>query len=124
MAAKDIKFFKEMLLELRRRMHGDVSTIQKSATKKNRADDSDNRTSMPTHPADIGSDNFDQEFALSLAEVGSGRIREVEEALEKIENGTYGVCEECGSRITKKRLEAIPYAALCIDCANKKSQKR
>jgi DnaK suppressor protein len=69
--------------------------------------------------ADIGSDNFEQEFTLSLMETEEGTLDAVEAAIEKIEDGVYGECEECGSAISKARLQAIPYTPLCIKCAQK-----
>ena len=69
--------------------------------------------------ADIGSDNFEQEFTLSLMETEEGTLDAVEASLEKIEEGVYGVCDECSGVISKARLQAIPYTPLCIKCAQK-----
>jgi DnaK suppressor protein len=69
--------------------------------------------------ADIGSDNFEQEFTLSLMENDEDTLAAIEHALERIEDGTYGACEECNGKIPKLRLEAIPYAAHCVKCASK-----
>jgi len=73
---------------------------------------------MPIHMADIGSDNFEQEFTLSLMESDEDMLGRIEVSLERLEDGTYGQCEECGVRIPKARLNAIPYATLCIKCAS------
>jgi DnaK suppressor protein len=74
---------------------------------------------MPIHMADIGSDAFEQEFTLSLMATEEETLDMVEQALARIRDRTYGVCEECGGVIAKKRLEAIPFAPLCIRCAEK-----
>jgi DnaK suppressor protein len=74
---------------------------------------------MPIHMADIGSDAFEQEFTLSLMATEEETLDLVEQALGRIRDRTYGVCEECSGVITKKRLEAIPFAPLCIRCAEK-----
>ena len=75
-------------------------------------------TSMPTSLAELGSDNFDQELTLSLLGNENDALDQIEAAIERIDDGRYGRCEECGVKIPKSRLEAIPYAALCVGCAS------
>jgi DnaK suppressor protein len=74
-------------------------------------------SSLPIHLADLGSDNFEQELTLSL--VGSEKevLDQIEVALERIAEGSYGKCENCGKRIPESRLEALPYTAVCVQCA-------
>ena len=74
---------------------------------------------MPLHMADIGSDNFEQEFTLSLMANEEDTLQRIEAALERIEDGTYGLCEECEVAIPKMRLNAIPYTPFCVKCASK-----
>ncbi|MEM7174388.1 MAG: TraR/DksA family transcriptional regulator [Chlamydiota bacterium] len=66
------------------------------------------------HQADEGTDDFDQRIAIELSTEGQGILREVDRALEKIEEGTYGICDISGEEIPKKRLEAIPYATMTV----------
>ena len=66
------------------------------------------------HQADEGTDDFDQRIAIELSTKGQGILREVDRALEKIEEGTYGICDISGEKIPKKRLEAIPYATMTV----------
>jgi DnaK suppressor protein len=72
-------------------------------------------TAVPTHPADADAEGLDAEVAISQSE--EWLLVQVEAALERIEKGTYGICQQCGREIGTKRLDAIPYAARCIDCA-------
>jgi DnaK suppressor protein len=72
---------------------------------------------MPIHMADIGTDNFEREFTLTLVESKDRTLEQIEEALERMEDGIYGVCDNCSAKIPKTRLNAIPYAALCVRCA-------
>jgi RNA polymerase-binding transcription factor DksA len=113
----DTQPFKEKLLQLRARLRGDVSAMADATLKRTRTESSGDLSSMPIHMADIGSDNFDQEFTLSLMENDEGTLELIERALERIEEGTYGSCTECGGRIPKTRLNAIPYTPHCIKCA-------
>ncbi len=122
MKKTDVKIYKERLLELRARLRGDVEHMAEGALKKNRTEANGDLSSMPIHMADIGSDNFEQEFTLSLMQNDEGTLEQIETALERIEEGEYGRCEECGARIPKVRLNALPYASLCVKCAEKQEK--
>ena len=113
----EAKVYKDRLLLLRARLRGDVTQMAESALNKNRMDRGDNLSSMPIHMADLGSDNFEQEFTLSLITNEEETLDQIERALERIEEGVYGACEECECKIPKARLNAIPYASNCVRCA-------
>ncbi len=119
----DVHSFKELLIQMRARLRGDLTTMADSTLKRTRSESSGDLSSMPIHMADIGSDNFDQEFTLSLMENDEGTLEQIEDALERIESGTYGACVECGGRIPKARLNAIPYTPHCIKCASELQQR-
>jgi DnaK suppressor protein len=119
MKAAEIKVFRAALETMRARLRGDVSTMAEAALRKTRSEASGDLSSMPIHMADIGTDAFEQEFTLSLMATEEETLELVEEALAKIRARKYGTCDECGSVIAKKRLEAIPFAPLCIRCAEK-----
>jgi DnaK suppressor protein len=117
MKKTEMKTYKDRLLLMRARLQGDVSGLADAALNKNGSNGGE-VSSMPIHMADMGSDNFEQEFTLSLMENEGATLGQVESALERIEEGTYGDCEECGAKIPKARLDALPYALLCIKCAS------
>jgi DnaK suppressor protein len=119
MKKAEMKVFREQLLALRARLRGDVTAMANSALKKTRSESNGDLSSMPIHMADLGSDNFEQEFTLSLMQTEEGVLDSIETALEKVEDGIYGLCEDCGNPISKARLTAIPYATMCIKCAQK-----
>lgn len=118
MKKAEAKVYKERLLALRARLRGDVSQMAESALNKNRMDRGDNLSSMPIHMADLGSDNFEQEFTLSLITNEEETLDQIERALERIEEGVYGICEDCECKIPKARLNAIPYVSNCVRCAD------
>lgn len=122
MKKTELKAYKERLLSLRARLRGDVTQMADSALKKRRGDANGDLSSMPIHMADIGTDNFEQEFTLSLMQSEEETLDLIEGSLERIEEGTYGQCEECGAKIPKARLNAIPYASLCVKCAAEREQ--
>jgi len=113
-----MQVYRERLVALRARVRGDVSQMADSALKKSRSEANGDLSSMPIHMADIGTDNYEQEFTLSLMENDGGALAQIDAALERIDENTYGDCEECGAKIPKARLNAIPYVALCVKCAS------
>ncbi|MGI9176314.1 MAG: TraR/DksA family transcriptional regulator [Pirellulales bacterium] len=119
MKAAEVKVFRIALESLRARLRGDVSTMADAALRKTRSESSGDLSSMPIHMADIGSDAYEQEFTLSLMATEEETLELVEQALDRIRGRRYGLCEECGGVIAKKRLEAIPFASMCIRCAEK-----
>jgi DnaK suppressor protein len=119
MKAADIKVFKAALEAMRARVRGDVSMMADAALRKTRAEASGDLSSMPIHMADLGTDAFEQEFTLSLMACEEGTLGQIEQALDRIRAKKFGTCEDCGGVIAKKRLEAIPFASLCIRCAER-----
>ena len=119
MKKAELKAFKEQLLSLRARLRGDVTAMADAALRKTRSEANGDLSSMPIHMADIGSENYEQEFTLSLMQTDEMTLESIESAIEKIEDGLFGLCEECSGPISKARLNAIPHTPLCIKCAQK-----
>jgi len=117
LSAKEIAHFKNKLLEKRKEIVGDVSEMAGEALKKSRLDASGDLSSMPIHMADIGTDNYEQEFALGLMDSERRLLKEIDDALGRIEAGTYGICEGTGKPIAKARIEAQPWARYCVEYA-------
>lgn len=119
LSADDITYFKELLLTRRREIVGTVNEMKDEALKQSRMAASGDLSSMPIHMADIGSDNYEQEFTLDLMDSERKLLREIDDALGRIENGTYGICLATGNPIKKARLEASPWARYCVEHARK-----
>jgi RNA polymerase-binding protein DksA len=113
----DIEHFEQMLLEKRREILSNVNEMEDETLKKSRLDAAGDLSSMPIHMADIGSDNYEQEFTLGLMDSERKLLKEIDDALRRIELGTYGICEGTGRRIQKARLEAQPWARYCLEHA-------
>jgi RNA polymerase-binding transcription factor DksA len=119
MTKAEIESYRRNLLALRQRLNGDVSHLADEALRKNQQDATGNLSSMPIHMADIGSDNFEQEFTLNLMHNEELVLDEITAALERLDQGTFGRCEECQAVIPKARLTALPYTRHCVACARK-----
>ena len=117
LTATQIEYFKQLLLTKRREILNNVVEIEDEALKKSRMDATGDLSSMPIHMADLGTDNYEQEFALGLMDSERKLLREIDDALQRIEDGTYDVCEGTGELIPKPRLEAQPWARFCVEYA-------
>jgi RNA polymerase-binding transcription factor DksA len=116
---EEVESFREALEDLRARLRGDLSQMTDEALGKENGNSTGNLSNLPIHLADVGTDNYDQEFTLGLIENEQGTLGLVNEALGRVSLGTFGQCVECGHPIAKPRLQAIPYARTCIECARK-----
>lgn len=110
----ELKVFRELLVRRKRVLAGDVAGLESDAMKSG-----GDGSSLPVHLADLGTDNFEQDMSLGRIESESDEIQEIDEALERIVDGTFGLCETCKKKIPKERLKAIPYARLCVSCKMK-----
>jgi len=117
MTKAKLKAYRGTLVALHERLQKDASQLQDEALKSDR-EAGGNLSHTPIHMADLGTDSFDQQFTLSLLENEEQILEEIASALERIEQGNFGRCEECQREIPKARLEAIPYARYCVDCAS------
>ena len=124
MKVADMRPFRKVLEQLRSRLRGDVSTMADAALGTGGNQDQGVSSTQPVHMDDLSSEAFDQEFTLSLMENEEDTLQMIDEALARIRHKTFGTCVECNGIITKKRLEALPYAPTCIRCAEKLEQKR
>ena len=117
LTAEEIQHFRNLLLQKRVELIGDVSSIESETLKKSRLDAAGDLSSMPIHMADLGTDNFEQEFALGLMDSERKILAEIVDALGRIDDGVYGICEGTGKPIARARLEANPWARYCIKYA-------
>lgn len=117
LTAKELDYFKTILLLKYAEIVGDVNLMEKEALNKSRLEAGGDLSSMPIHMADMGTDNFEQEFSLGLMDSERKLLQEINLALHRINDGVYGLCEGTGKKISKPRLNAKPWAKYCIEYA-------
>ncbi|MDX2118393.1 MAG: TraR/DksA family transcriptional regulator [Planctomycetota bacterium] len=110
---KDLERFRQILIRKRAELFGDVTTMESEALKGN----SGSLSNLPQHIAEQGSDTYDQSLSLDLAAADRKLIREIDDALKRINDGTYGICELTGKPIKVERLEELPWARHSIEAA-------
>ena len=123
----ELKEYKKLLLGLRARLRGDVEQLTDEALDRSK---SGVDSKSPTHIAELGTGNYEQEFSLRVAESDQELLKEIDAALKRIDAGTFGACEGCleegkspsKAMILKTRLRAIPYTRNCVECERKREE--
>ena len=113
LTTSEIRKFKSLLQAKLNKLLGNVLSMENEALHQDTTD----LSKLPFHMADLGTDCYDQEFTLGLMDSERKLLEQVNEALHRIEEGTYGICEGTGKQIQKQRLEAIPWARYCLEYA-------
>ena len=117
LTARELEKYRELLLEKRQEILSDVSCMEENIFQ-----GGGELSSMPVHMADIGTDSYEQEFSLGLMEEEKKILLEIQQALERIDQGTFGICEGLGIPIEKVRLEAIPWTRFSLEYARMKEK--
>jgi DnaK suppressor protein len=113
MQRKNLAQYRTILIRMRDRVLGGVDHVVESIRED--ANPTQNISSLPVHLADVAPEALDAD--LHVLETENGLAREIQDALKRLDDGTFGVCESCGARISEQRLKAIPFASQCIECA-------
>jgi RNA polymerase-binding protein DksA len=111
-----LREYRKVLQSLHDRVVDEISFLAGDNLNRSQRESSGDLSSYSFHMADQGTDNFDREFALNLVSSEQDILYEIDEALHRVDAGTYGVCENCTRRIEKQRLRALPFAKMCVAC--------
>ena len=121
MSALDTHLFRDRLLDERRRVVDAIDNIH-AENPGSLGEETEETTYQDNHLGDIATATFDREMASTLEENSTHVLTEIDGALARIDEGTFGICLRCGEPIGQERLEALPWATLCID--DKRKQER
>ncbi len=116
---EELEKFRELLLAERERLEAELEEIESRAAGLDESERANEVSAYDDHPADLASETFEREKDLAIRESVESMIHKVINALEKIDRGTYGMCDACGRAIKKARLKALPFATLCLDCQDR-----
>jgi RNA polymerase-binding protein DksA len=123
MLKKELNKYKALLVKEREKIGGGISHITQDALKTSQRESSGDLSGYSFHMADVASDNYEVEFSLGRASDEQDILYTIDEALKRVEDGSYGSCTQCGKQIPKKRLDALPHTELCIACQSKTESK-
>lgn len=119
---RDLQSLEKKLLAERDELARELTEFERQARRS--ADSAQKETALDEDYADLGTSTFERERDLSLQQNLQDLVDQVERALERIQEGTYGTCESCGKGIEVARLRALPYASLCIECKRREEASR
>lgn len=120
----DLDHFRKLLEMARKKIAGDLAHLEKDSLNTSQRDASGDLSGYSFHIADMATDNFDREFNLDLASNEQELLNQIDDAIRKMDEGRFGVCEICQKPITQKRLIAVPYARYCIKCQEEEEKKK
>ena len=124
MNKRDTEFFKKLILKKRKTLLDELDHLKDSGLNSTIKDATGEHSSYSFHMADMGTDTMEREKAFLFASREGNLLYHLDKALERIEDGSYGVCAGCGESINKERLEAVPHVRLCITCKSKEEKER
>ncbi len=116
LSSREVEHFRDLLLAKRRELIGDMSSMEREAL---RSSGGTNLSNLPIHMADMGTDNYEQEFTLGLVQKDRDLLKEINLALAKLQNGTYGLCDATNLPINKERLEFLPWTRYSMEYQRK-----
>jgi len=120
---KDLTVFKKIIINKKEEVLDDIKHISEDTLKKSQKEASGDISGYTYHMADVATDSYDREFSLGIASNDRELLYELDDALKRIEDGTFGICEDCKIIIAKTRLKAVPQARFCIKCQEKREKK-
>ncbi len=115
----EIAAYKKILLSRREVLISNMAHLEGEALKTGGSDSAGELSKAPSHLADLGSDSYEQELALGFYENEEEVLAEIDAALERVDESKFGDCETCTDFIGRERINALPWARLCIDCKRK-----
>ena len=119
---QELKKIREELVKEKAKILEELLRIRGESLKKSQKDSSGDLSGYTLHMADMATDLYDREFSLELAEGERERLYALDDAIRRIDEGTYGKCDMCGCKISKQRLKAMPQASHCIECQEKEEK--
>src|SRR5262245_47152206 len=113
----DLQRFRKRLLELKRRLGGVLSRLEEEALRPVGGEAAGGLSDIPVPPADMATEIYSEDVAIEMLENEAQVLSEVLDALDRIQQGTFGRCEQCEQPISRERLEALPHSRFCAQCA-------
>lgn len=120
---KDLEHFRNIILEQKKEIMEEIATLRESMMDTTTGEYTGENSSYSIHMADQGGEQMEREITFLFASRESKYLRYLEDALQRIDNGEYGFCRDCGKLIEKERLEAVPIAQQCFDCKTKQGKQ-
>ena len=119
---EQLKLLKQLLLTERTKLVDEIKSIARDASTSPR-DASGDLSAYTVHMADMAADTYERELSMNIVSSEQEILYQIDDAFKRLDDGSYGVCQQCNAPIAMSRLKAVPYAAMCIECARAKEKK-
>ena len=120
---EQLKQFRQLLITERAKLTDEIKAIARDVSTSPR-DASGDLSGYTVHMADMAADTYDRELSMNIVSSEQEILYQIDDALKRLEDGSFGLCQQCNQSITLSRLKAVPYASLCINCQRLKEQQR
>ena len=117
-----LKQFRQLLITERAKLAGEIKSIVEDASKSPREASGD-LSAYTLHMADMAADTYERELSMSIVSSEQNILYQIDDALRRLDDGSFGICQQCNQAIAMSRLKAVPYASLCINCQRAKEHK-
>ncbi len=124
MNKKDLNHFRKLLLKKREELLAQMDSIKETEMENTLKEATGDHSAYAFHMADQGTDTMEREKSFFYAQRDGRLLYHIDKALERIEQGTFGLCHACGQPISRERLEAVPHARFCIQCKSKEEKEK
>ena len=122
LSKEQLKQFRQLLITERAKLASEIRSLAQDAAKSPREASGD-LSAYTVHMADMAADTYDRELSMNIVSSEQELLYQIDDALKRLDDGTFGVCQQCNQPITMSRLKAVPYASMCIACQRTKEQK-
>jgi RNA polymerase-binding protein DksA len=123
LSKEQLKQLRQLLITERAKLADEIKSIAKDASTSPR-DASGDLSAYTVHMADMAADTYDRELSMNIASSEQEILYQIDDALKRLDDGSYGICQQCNQPIAMSRLKAVPYASLCISCQRSKEQQK
>src|SRR3989338_2267628 len=122
LSREQLKQFRQLLITERAKVVGEIRSIAQDASPTPREASGD-LSAYTVHMADMAADTYERELSMDLVSSEQEILYQIDDALKRLDDGSYGICQQCNQPILMSRLKAVPYASLCISCQLATEQK-
>lgn len=122
LSKEQLKQFRQLLITERVKLAEEIKSIAQETSKSPREASGD-LSAYTLHMADMAADTYDRELSMNIVSGEQETLYEIDDALKRIDDSSFGTCLQCNQPISMSRLRAVPYASLCINCQRAKEQK-
>ena len=119
---EQLKQFRQLLIVERTKLTDEIKSIAHDASTSPR-DASGDLSAYTVHMADMAADTYERELSMNIVSSEQEILYQIDDALKRLDDGSFGICQQCNQAITMSRLRAVPYASLCIECQRSKERK-